>query len=212
MIVLGLTGSIGMGKSATARMFAEEGAPVNDADAEVHALYAPGGEAVGPIGQAFADVIHDGAVDRAKLSRRIAGDPDALARLEAIVHPLVAQRREAFLAKARADGARVVVLDVPLLFEVGQDRAVDAVVVVSSSPEIQRERVLARPGMTPRKLEEILRRQIPDDEKRARADFVVDTGQGFDHARDQVRRILETVSDPSYRAKRKLAAPPEPSH
>jgi dephospho-CoA kinase len=212
MIVLGLTGSIGMGKSATAQLFAEEGVPVNDADAVVHELYAPGGAAVDPVGRAFPGVIRDGAVDRALLSERIAGNPAALARLEAIVHPLVARRREAFLAEARREGAKVVVLDVPLLFEAGQDRAVDAVVVVSCTPEIQRERVLARPGMSARKLDEILKRQLPDDEKRARADFVVDTSRGLDHAREQVRRILRAVGDPSYRPRRKLAAPPEPSH
>ena len=200
MIVLGLTGSIGMGKSATARLFAEEGARVHDSDAVVHALYAKGGAAVGPVGEAFPGVIKDGAIDRAALAERVGGDPEALKRLEAIVHPLVAQSRDGFLARARAEGAPVVVLDVPLLFEAGQADGVDAVVVASCPAELQRTRVLARPGMTPEKLEALLARQIPDAEKRARADFVVDTGQGFDAARAQVRQILHQVQDPLFRA------------
>lgn len=212
MIVLGLTGSIGMGKSTTARMFAEEGAWVHDADAAVHALYAPGGAAVGPIADAFPGVVRDGAVDRQALARKVTGDPQALARLEAIVHPLVAKVRDAFIARAAAEGAAVVVLDIPLLFEAGHHEGVDAVVVASSDPRIQRERVLSRPGMTEDKLDALLARQTPDAEKRARADFVVDTGHGLALAREQVRRILQAVRDPAFRPRRPLARPGEATH
>ena len=199
MIVLGLTGSIGMGKTTTARMFADEGAWVHDADAEVHKLYARGGAAVGPIGAAFPAAVKQGAVDRPTLAAEIAGEPDALARLEAIVHPLVSQARDRFLDKARKFKAAVVVLDVPLLFETGGHEALDAVVVVSAPAPAQRQRVLERPGMTPEKLEALIARQVPDAQKRERADFVVDTGQGLDHARAQVRQILATVQDPAWR-------------
>jgi dephospho-CoA kinase len=212
MIVLGLTGSIGMGKTTTAALFAEEGARVHDADAAVHALYARGGAAVAPIAAAFPDAVSAGEVDRWALGRLVAGDPGALRRLEAIVHPLVAAEREVFLAQARADGVAVAVLDVPLLFESGQFEGVDAVVVVSAPAEAQRERVLARPDMTPEKFADLLARQLPDAEKRGRADFVVDTGQGLDAARAQVRALLRTVIDPAWRPNRKLAAPGEPSH
>lgn len=190
MIVLGLTGSIGMGKSTTAAMFEAEGVPVYDSDAAVHALYAAGGAAVAPVEAAFPGVVTDGAIDRAKLSARVVGDPEALAKLEAIVHPLVGAHRIGFFDKARAEGQEIVVLDVPLLFETGGQKSVDKVVVVSAPPEVQRTRVLARPEMTPEKFEAILARQLPDAEKRARADFVIDTGQGVDHARAQVRDLL----------------------
>lgn len=193
MILLGLTGSIGMGKSTTAAMFAAEGVPVYDADAEVHRLYAQGGAAVGPVGQAFPGVVRDGAIDRAALSAHVVGNPEALRRLEAIVHPLVAQTRAAFFEKAQAAGADVVLLDIPLLYETGGEAKVDKVVVVSAPPEVQRARVLARPDMTEAKLDAILDRQLPDAEKRQRADFVVDTAQGHDFARAEVRKILASV-------------------
>ncbi len=212
MIVLGLTGSIGMGKSATARLFAEEGARVHDSDQVVHALYAKGGAAVGPVGEAFPGVVRQDAIDRQMLAARVAGDPDALKRLETIVHPLVARSRDDFLAQARSDGVPVVVLDVPLLFETDQLGALDAVVVASCPAELQRRRVLARPGMTPEKLDAFMARQVPDAEKRARADFVVDTSRGFAAARDQVRRILLAVQDPAFTRAGDLAGPGEPSH
>lgn len=194
MIVLGLTGSIGMGKSTTAGLFRERGVPVQDSDAVVAELYGQGGAAVGPVGAAFPEAIVDGAVDRKRLSALVIGKPDALARLEAIVHPLVQADRERFLAQARAEGAKVAVLDAPLLFEAKADREVDAVVVVTAPEPVQRERVLARPGMTRETLDNILSRQLPDAEKRARADFVIDTGAGLDAARAAVGRVLETVT------------------
>ena len=208
MIVLGLTGSIGMGKSTTARMFAEEGAWVHDADETVHGLYARGGEAVEPVGAAFPRAVRDGAIDRKALASELAGEAEALKRLEAIVHPLVSRSRDMFIEKARQAGAQVVVLDVPLLFETGGQEALDAVVVASAPHHVQRQRVLDRPGMTAERLETLISRQTPDAEKRARADFLVDTSQGLDHARAQVRQILATVRDPAWR----LAAPPEASH
>ncbi len=190
MIILGLTGSIGMGKSTTAKMFEAEGAPVYDSDAAVHALYSEGGAAVAPVEAAFPGVVVDGAIDRARLSARVVGDPEALEKLEAIVHPLVGAHRIGFFEKAQADGHDIVVLDVPLLFETGGQKNVHKVVVVSAAPNVQRERVLARPGMTAEKFEAILARQLPDAEKRARADFVIDTGKGLEAAHDQVRDIL----------------------
>lgn len=190
MLILGLTGSIGMGKSTTAAMFEAEGVPVYDSDAAVHALYAAGGAAVAPVEAAFPGVVVDGAIDRARLSAKVVGDPEALAKLEAIVHPLVGAHRIGFFEKAQAEGRDIVVLDVPLLFETGGQKSVDKVVVVSAPPEVQRARVLARPEMTPEKFEAILARQLPDAEKRARADFVIDTGQGVEHARAQVRDLL----------------------
>jgi len=193
MIVVGLTGSIGMGKSATAAMFAEAGAPVYDADAEVRRLYAPGGGAVAKVEAAFPGVVVDGAVDRGRLGERVLGDPEALARLNGIVHPLMGEARAEFFRAAREGGAEVVVLDIPLLFETGGERNVDKVVVVSAPEALQRERVLARPGVTAAKLAAILAAQTPDAEKRARADFVVDTSQGFDHAREQVKAILAAL-------------------
>ena len=192
MFILGLTGSIGMGKSTTAAFFAAEGVPVHDADAAVHRLYE--GEAVAPIEAAFSGTTANGKVDRAKLAARVLGDEAARKRLEAIVHPLVRASEMKFLAAARARRAPVVVLDIPLLYETGGEKRVDAVVVVSAPPEVQRARVLARPGMTPERFEQLLAAQVPDAEKRRRADFVVDTGQGFDAARAQVRDILASLA------------------
>ena len=198
MIILGLTGSIGMGKSTTGRMFADEGALLWDADAAVHRLYARGGAAVEPLGQAFPGVVVDSAVDRARLAEALGRDETAFRRLEAIVHPLVAQDRAQDLAAARAEGVRLAVLDIPLLFETGGEAFVDAVVVVTADPEVQAARVLARPGMTPERFEAILTRQMPDAEKRRRADFLVDTGRGLDAAREQVAQIVGTVLDPAW--------------
>ncbi|MBI1683463.1 dephospho-CoA kinase [Caulobacter hibisci] len=190
MIILGLTGSIGMGKSTTAKMFEAQGAPVYDSDAAVHALYTAGGAAVAPVEAAFPGVVVDGAIDRARLSAQVVGDPQALEKLEAIVHPLVGAHRIGFFEKAANEGHQIVVLDVPLLYETGGQKHVHKVVVVSAPAEVQRQRVLARPGMTAEKLDAILARQLPDAEKRARADFVIDTGQGLAAAEDQVRDIL----------------------
>ncbi|MGZ3272864.1 MAG: dephospho-CoA kinase [Caulobacteraceae bacterium] len=199
MIVLGLTGSIGMGKSTTAGLFRDEGVPVQDADQVVAELYAEGGAAVGPVGAAFSGVIRDGAVDRAALSKSVLGDPGALKRLEALVHPLVKVERDRFLSHAAAAGAPVAVVEVPLLFEVGASEDVDAVVVASASLDHQRQRVLARPGMTEEKLTHILARQTPDADKRARADFVIDTSRGIEAAREQVRAVLDKVRSPQFR-------------
>ena len=190
MITLGLTGSIGMGKSATAAMFAEEGCPVYDADAEVHRLYAAGGAAVGPVGEAFPGVVEGGAVNRAKLSDLVVGKPAELDRLNRIVWPLMGANRRAFFEQAEAAGADIVVLDIPLLFETGGERNMDAVVVVSAPADVQRQRVLAREGMSEAKLEGILARQMADADKRAKADFMVDTSRGFEAAREQVRAII----------------------
>ena len=190
MITVGLTGSIGMGKSITAAMFAAEGVPVYDADAEVHALYAKGGAAVEPLEAAFPGVVVDGAVDRAKLSHQVVGRPDELKRLEAIVHPLVGESRIGFFQDAVAAGADIVILDIPLLFETGGEKRMDAVVVVTAPADLQRQRVLARPGMDEAKLDAILARQMADAEKRARAHFVIDTSLGLEHARIQVRDVL----------------------
>lgn len=192
MLVLGLTGSIGMGKSVTAQLFAEAGVPVHDADATVHRLYA--GEAVGLIEAAFPGTTGPEGVDRAKLAGRVLDDPAAIAKLEAIVHPLVRAAEDRFLAEAAARGTRVVVLDIPLLFETGGEKRVDAVVVVTAPPEVQRARALGRPGMTEAKLAAILAKQMPDSEKRARAHFMVDSGRGMDSARAQVRGILRAVA------------------
>jgi dephospho-CoA kinase len=192
MFILGLTGSIGMGKSTAARFFAEAGVPVHDADAAVHRLYA--GEAVGPIEQAFPGTVRDGKVDRVRLAAQVLDDPAALKRLEAIVHPLVRAQETRFLADAAARGATVVVLDIPLLFEVGAENRVDAVVVVSAPEEMQRERVLTRADMSEGKLDAILAKQTPDEEKRRRAHFVVDSSRGFDSARAQIHGILRAVA------------------
>ena len=194
-----------MGKSTTADLFRQAGARVYDADAEVSALYGRGGAAVAPVAEAFPGVVQDGAVDRERLSAALAKDPVALARLEAVVHPLVQARRQAFLEQARAATAAVVVLDIPLLFEVGAQHEVDAVVVATAPEQVQRARVMARTGMTDEKLALILARQIPDAEKRARADFVIDTSQGVAHAGAQVQKVLDTVSAPGWTAPRRKA-------
>ena len=192
MFILGLTGSLGMGKSATAKMFAEEGVPVHDADAVVHRLY--DGEATPAVEAAFPGTTQDGKVDRDKLGKRVLGDAAAIKRLEQIVHPLVGAAAARFLAEAERKGAAVAVLDVPLLFETRGDARCDAVVVVSAPADVQRTRAFERPGMSEGKLAAILAKQMPDDEKRARADFVVDTSKGFDAARAQVRDILKSVA------------------
>jgi dephospho-CoA kinase len=207
MITLGLTGSIGMGKSATAKMFEDEGCPVYDADAEIHRNYQKGGAAVAPVESAFPGVMVDGAIDRARLSDRVVGKPAELDKLNAIVWPLLGRARRAFFEKAERDQTAIVVLDIPLLFETGGERNMDAVVVVSAPAPVQRERVLAREGMSEAKLDAILARQMADEEKRARAHFVVDTSQGFDHARGQVRAIVAALKRPDWRAR--LAAPGE---
>ncbi len=193
MLVLGLTGSLGMGKSTTARFFAEAGVPVHDADAAVHRLYES--DAVTPIEEAFPGTTSHGVVDREKLARYVLDDPAALKKLEAIVHPLVRREEDRFLAAAQAAGASIAVLDIPLLFETGGDKRVDAVVVVSSPRDIQRARAFERPGMTEEKFQALLAKQLPDPEKRRRADFVVDTSQGYDSARAQVHAILRAVAN-----------------
>jgi dephospho-CoA kinase len=199
MLILGLTGSIGMGKSTTAKLFAEAGVPVYDADATVHQLYE--GEAAPAIEAAFPGTTSDGKVDRNKLSARVVHDPSALKQLEQIVHPMLGASRQKFFADAEASGAPVVVVDVPLLFETGGEKRVDAVVVVTTSPENQRERVLTRGTMDDARLDAILARQLPDAEKRKRADFIVDTSHGLEPVRDQIRDILaEVVKMPRRRA------------
>ena len=199
MILIGLTGSIGMGKSTTAAMFREAGVPVYDADAAVHDLYDLGGAAVGLVGEAFPGTVTGGRVDREALRQAVLGDPAALKRLNAIVHPLVGLDRAGFFARAQADGADLVVLDIPLLFETGGHANVDAIVVASAPAQMQRERVLARPGMTPDRLDAILAQQMADAEKRARAHFVVDTGRGLEAARQQVTEIIAAVRDPGFK-------------
>ena len=191
MFIIGLTGSIAMGKTTTARLFAGEGVPVHDADAAVHKLYE--GEAAGLIEAAFPGVTKDGKVDRVALGKQVVGNPPALQRLEAIVHPLVREAETKFLHEAERQGARIVVLDIPLLFETGGEGRVDATVVVSAPAEMQRARVLER-GVSLERLEALLARQMPDEEKRRRADFVVDSAHGVEHARDQVRQILAAVA------------------
>ena len=193
MIVLGLTGSIGMGKSEVARMFRSLGVPVYDADAAVHALYAKGGAAVEPLGRAFPEAVVDGAVDRECLSKLVVGDEAAIKRLEAIVHPLVGHSRAEFLAKAADDGAAVVVADIPLLYETGGENRVDCVAVVSAPYHVQRERVLARPGMTAEKFAAIVARQTPDAEKRARADFVIASDISLAETLRRVREIVKML-------------------
>lgn len=191
MIILGLTGSIGMGKSTTANFFRDEGVPVNDADAVVHDLYR--GEAVEPVGRLFPGSVENGIVNRAELSRQLAGNPAKFRELEAVIHPLVRARETAFLERERAKATPVVLLDIPLLFETGGEARVDAIVVVTCDPEIQKARVLARPGMTAEKFEMILSRQIPDAEKRRRSDFIIDTGRGLEPAHEQVRQVLAAL-------------------
>jgi dephospho-CoA kinase len=190
--VLCLTGSLGMGKSATAKLFAEAGVPVHDSDAVVHELYE--GEAVAAIEQAFPGSTGNGRVDRVKLAAMVLNDPAAIARLEAIVHPMVGLAREKFLAQAQARRESIVLVDIPLLFEIAGECRCDAVVVVSAPPEVQRARALERPGMTEEKFASILAKQLPDAEKRRRADFVVDSSKGFDAARAQVHDILRAVA------------------
>ena len=191
MIVLGLTGSIGMGKSATAKMFAEEGVPVFDADAAVHRLYE--GEGVPKIAAVFPDAIAHGRVDRERLSRAVVGNKAAFAKLEAIIHPLVRKAREDFLLAEKAKGTQLVLVDIPLLFETESEHHVDKIVVVSAPLPVQKERVLARPGMTEEKFRGIVEKQTPDSEKRERAHFVIDTSRGFDAAREEVRAILRQL-------------------
>ncbi len=198
-MIVGLTGSIGMGKSTTAAMFRDAGVAVYDADAAVHALYARGGAAVGPVEEAFPGVVRDGAVDRELLRQRVLSDPAELKRLNAVVHPLVGHDRQGFMAQAEAAGADMVVFDIPLLFETGGDQRMDAVVVVTAPEALQRERVLARPGTSPERLAAILAQQTPDAEKRARADFVIDTSRGLDAARAQVAEVMAALRDPARR-------------
>ena len=192
MIVLGLTGSIGMGKSTTAKMFADSGVPVHDSDEAVHRLYR--GKAAPLVEAAFPGTTADGVVDRSKLAQRVLGDPAALKRLEAIVHPLVRADATAFLKRHHAAGAPLAVVDIPLLFETGGRERVDQVVVVTAPPEVQRERVLSRPGMTEEKFSKILAKQVPDDEKRRQADFVIDTGRGMEAARQAVADVIEELT------------------
>lgn len=192
MFIIGLTGSIAMGKSTTARLFAEEGVPVHDADAAVHQLYE--GEAAPAIEAAFPGTTKDGKVDRGELGRRVVDNAPKLQWLEAIVHPMVREAEQRFLKAAEAKGAKVVVLDIPLLFETGGESRVDAIVVVSAPAELQRARVLER-GLSLERFEALLARQTPDAEKRRRADFVVDSAHGVEHARDQVRSILAAVAN-----------------
>jgi dephospho-CoA kinase len=202
MIHLGLTGSIGMGKSTTAQMFREAGVPVYDADAAVAALYLKGGAAVEPLEAAFPGVTRDGAVDREALRLRVLGDDAAMTRLNAVVHPLLGRDRTDFVLQAKASGADVMVFDIPLLFETGGERNMDAVAVVTAPADVQRTRVLAREGMTPERLDAILSRQTPDADKRARADFVIDTGRGLGPARAEVTRILAALRDSSWTSRR----------
>lgn len=199
MIVLGLTGSIGMGKSTTAKMFAEEGVPVHDSDAAVHRLYS--GEAAPLIEKAFPGTVVDGVVDRARLGVAVIGKPEALKQLEAIIHPLVRADADRFVARNRTAGTPLVVLDIPLLFETGGMDRVDRIAVVSAPADVQRRRVLERPDMTEEKFGAILARQVPDAEKRARADFVIDSGQGLEVAREAVRAIVAGLSPTEDRAR-----------
>ncbi|WP_313606374.1 dephospho-CoA kinase [Rhizobium sp.] len=191
MIVIGLTGSIGMGKTTTAGMFGDAGIPVNDSDAVVHDLYKT--DAVKPVGEAFPGSIREGAIDRVELARQLSLNPGGFSRLEAIVHPLVRDREKQFLERQRSAGADLVLLDIPLLFETGAEKRVDVVVVATCDPQIQRQRVLARPGMTEEKFKLILNRQLPDSQKRERADFLVDTGCGLDQAKKRVERIINLL-------------------
>ncbi len=196
MIKLALTGSIGMGKSATAAMFAARGVPVYDADAAVHAVYVPGGDAVAPIEAEFPGVTNgQGGIDRARLRQRVIDDPSAMKRLEEIVHPIVGGLQRAFLEKAVADGHMIVVLDIPLLFETGGEKRADAILVVSAPPDVQKARVMARGQMTEAEFAAILARQVPDSVKRSRADFVIDTSKGFAHAEQRVDEILAELRE-----------------
>lgn len=191
MIVLGLTGSIGTGKSTTSAMFHDLGVPVHDADATVHDLYRR--EAVVPVAEIFPEALRDGVIDRKTLSAILAQSPDRFRALEAVIHPLVRARETAFLAAERENATPLVLLDIPLLFETGGEERVDKVVVVTCDPQTQRQRVLSRPGMTQEKFELILSRQMPDAEKRQRADFIIDTGRGLEAARKQVEEVVELL-------------------
>jgi dephospho-CoA kinase len=193
VIVAGLTGSIAMGKSETARMFASLGVPVFDADAEVHSLYTKGGAAVAAIAARFPEAIVDRAIDRRLLGELVLRDPEALQALETLVHPLVRKKEAEFLRKCRSDGKPLVVLDIPLLFESGRQHDVDRIIVVSAPDDVQRSRALARPGMTAEKFEAIAARQVPDAEKRRQAHFIVDSSQGLDQALAQVKTIVATL-------------------
>lgn len=195
MIVIGLTGSIGMGKSETANMFRAEGVRVFDADAEAHQLMAKGGDAVDAIGALFPGAVKDGAVDRMALGKMVFGEEEALLKLEAILHPKIGEARARFLEKAKADGHSLVVLDVPLLFEKGHKDKVDVIVVVSCPAEEQKARVMARAGMTAEKLDAILSLQTPDHEKRAKADYIIETDKGLDHARQSVRGLIKKLKE-----------------
>ncbi len=200
MVVIGLTGSIGMGKSTTARFFAEAGVPVHDADSAVHRLYA--GDAAPIIEAEFPGVSNAEGIDRDKLAKRVLDDPEAFTRLEGIIHPLVRREEVRFLDEAERAGVPIAVLDIPLLFETGADRRVDAVVVVTAPAKVQRARAFRRTGMTQEKFQALLAKQMPDAEKRRRADFVVDTSKGFDFAREQVHAILQTASTQPIRRNR----------
>ena len=195
MIVAGLTGSIAMGKSETAKMFAARGLPVFDSDAAVHALYAEGGAAVAPVAAIAPAAVVEGRVDRSRLAALVQADPALLPRIEAIVHPLVRGRQEQFLAECRKAGADVAVLDIPLLFETGRDHEVDVILVVSASADLQRERALKRPGMTEEKLAFILKKQLPDEQKRARADYVIDTSESLAITGREVDRVIAELKE-----------------
>jgi dephospho-CoA kinase len=194
-LLVGLTGSIGMGKTETAKMFARLGVPVYDADAAVHRLYQPGGAAVAKIAESFPDCVTEDGVDRGRLGARVTGDAEAFRALEAIVHPLVAREQQAFLGQAAKSGADMVVLDIPLLFETGGHARMDAVVVVSAPEDVQRARVLARPGMTEDRLKGILAKQTPDAEKRAQAHFVIETDKGLGDAFEQVKAVVQALHE-----------------
>jgi dephospho-CoA kinase len=197
MKIIGLTGSIGMGKSTTAAMFRDAGIPVYDADAAVHAAYDVGGVAVGPVGEAFPGTVRDGRVDREALRNAVLGKPEAMAKLNSIVHPLIGRSRAEAFEAATASGADMIVLDVPLIYETGGEKNMDAVIVVSAPAEMQRARVLAREGMSPERLDAILAQQMPDAEKRKRADFVIDTSKGLEAARTQVTEVIAALrADP----------------
>jgi dephospho-CoA kinase len=192
MLILGLTGSIGMGKSTTATMFRAQGVPVHDSDATVHALYR--GPAVAPVERAFPGVVVDGVVDRAKLGAQVVGNTERMKDLEQIIHPLVGQAREEFIAKSKAGGYRIIVVDIPLLFEIGGEKDVDLIVVCTAPAHVQASRVLVRPGMTVDKFHGILAKQVPDAEKRRRAHFSIDTSLGLYCARQQVKSLLRSLS------------------
>ena len=199
MIVAGLTGSIAMGKSETARMFAERGIPVFDSDAAVHALYAKGGEAVPAVAAIAPDAVWDDVVDRRRLAMLVQADPALLPRIEAVVHPLVKERQKRFLAEAEAQGAELALLDIPLLFETGREPEVDVVLVVSAGETLQRERAMKRPGMTAEKLDFILSRQVPDAEKRLRADRVIDTSISLEHTAQAVEHVIAELREKARR-------------